>query len=112
MTELVVKELEGIIQGVDEELVFVEMAEDLNGAQAFARRPKIPMLKEESPVDVVALLFQFKDKTWGSYEIFGIRTKKGKVIYDLTEDNSKIVPYLVSEAKDLFPKARELLYKK
>lgn len=112
MDEIAVKELEGIIQDVDEEIVFVEMNGDLNGAQAFVRGLKTPALKEGTIVDVVALIFQFEDNTYGSYEIFGVRTKNGQVIYDLTKDNSKIVPYLVSEAKDLFPEARELLYKK
>lgn len=112
MTERVVRKLEGIIQEVGEELVFVEMAGDLNGAQAFIRRPKMPMLKEGSTVDVVALAFRFEDNTWGSYEIFGIRTKDGQVIYDLTKDNPNVVPYLVPEAKALFPEAQEILYQK
>ncbi len=110
MTGLVVRELEGIIQGEEEDIGFVEMDGDMNGAAGFTWRAKAPRLKKGTPVDVVALLFVHKDGSYGHNQVFGIKTKKGQVVYDLRKDDSEKIPYMPQESRDLFPEAKKILY--
>ncbi len=113
MSQLKVISLKGKIDEYDPDVLtngFVQMSGNINPPEAFELRPGIS-LPVGTLVDVIALVDVHEDGSYNSRCAFGIRTRDGQVCYDLTKDNSKVIPFMVAEEVALFPEAQKLLYK-
>ncbi len=90
---------------------FVQIDGDVCSLESFELRKGVS-LPVGTPVDIVALVYILGDGSLSASCVYGIRTKAGKVCYDLTKDHPEVIPYMVSEETAIFPNAHQLLYKK